>query len=172
MGNLPFSTDITKLKEHFSTGATGTIESVFWIARSKSAFVSYRTSDALMDAMSRFHNSRFEGVLLVCRARRADIPIPIPNLSTLQLGNTDKRGPPLGFEGSVGIAGHEGSSLGSIDVGKIHLDPPIDNNAKKRFFIMKSLGEDDLQLSVRNGHWITQEHNEKSLNEAFTVRPS
>ena len=46
---------------------------------------------------------------------------------------------------------------------------PPDNNAKKRFFIMKSLAEEDLQLSVQNGHWMTQEHNKTTLNEAFTV---
>ncbi|KAG2010021.1 high-glucose-regulated protein 8, variant 2 [Coprinopsis cinerea AmutBmut pab1-1] len=36
-----------------------------------------------------------------------------------------------------------------------------------RFFILKSLSEDDLALSVKNGLWATQKHNELLLDQAF-----
>lgn len=158
-----------KLKEHFSLGAKATIESVFWISKSKSAFVNYRTAGALSDAITRFHNSRFEGVLLVCRAQRADRPTPIPTVTTLRLGDDHNRSSPLAFEGSVRTANLEGSLSESSRADEV-MEAPLENKAKKRFFIMKSLAEEDLQLSVRNGHWMTQEHNKTTLNEAFAVR--
>lgn len=40
---------------------------------------------------------------------------------------------------------------------------------RDRFFILKSLTLEDLELSVRTGVWATQSHNEESLNEAFKV---
>lgn len=40
---------------------------------------------------------------------------------------------------------------------------------KDKFFVVKSLTVEDLQLSVRNGIWATQSHNEESLNQAFRV---
>jgi hypothetical protein len=38
-----------------------------------------------------------------------------------------------------------------------------------KFFILKSLTIEDLELSVRTGIWATQAHNEESLNGAFKV---
>ena len=40
----------------------------------------------------------------------------------------------------------------------------------KKYFIVKSLTLQDLELSVRNGIWATQSHNEETLNKAFEVR--
>ncbi|KAH9947433.1 YT521-B-like domain-containing protein [Amylocystis lapponica] len=37
----------------------------------------------------------------------------------------------------------------------------------KRYFILKSLSQDDLDLSVREGLWATQRHNEGTLDQAF-----
>lgn len=41
-----------------------------------------------------------------------------------------------------------------------------------KFFIVKSLTLQDLELSVRNGIWATQSHNEDVLNKAFHVTSS
>ncbi|CAG8623641.1 3752_t:CDS:2, partial [Acaulospora colombiana] len=41
--------------------------------------------------------------------------------------------------------------------------PPSQN----RYFILKSLTQDDLDISVQTGLWATQPHNEASLNKAF-----
>ena len=38
-----------------------------------------------------------------------------------------------------------------------------------KYFIMKSLTVEDMELSVRNGIWATQAHNEDALNKAFEV---
>ncbi|PKS11829.1 hypothetical protein jhhlp_001123 [Lomentospora prolificans] len=38
---------------------------------------------------------------------------------------------------------------------------------KERYFILKSLTVEDLEMSVRNGIWATQSHNEETLNAAF-----
>jgi YT521-B-like domain len=48
--------------------------------------------------------------------------------------------------------------------------PSIDSNASNpsvRYFILKSLTADDLDISVERGVWATQPHNEASLNRAF-----
>ena len=39
-----------------------------------------------------------------------------------------------------------------------------------RYFIMKSLTVEDMELSVRNNIWATQAHNEETLNKAYEVR--
>ena len=39
-----------------------------------------------------------------------------------------------------------------------------------KYFIVKSLTLQDLELSVRNGIWATQSHNEDTLNKAFEVK--
>ena len=170
VGNLPCSTDIMKLKEHFSEAATGTIESVFWISKSKSAFVNYRTSESLSDAMKRFNDSRFEGVRLVCRVRRADIPYPNPTVTALRPADGPRDSSSRNVQDSVEISKYEEKSFESARATGVHMKPPLDNNAKKRFFIMKSLTREELESSVRTAHWMTQEHNETSLNEAFAVQ--
>ncbi|RYC58300.1 hypothetical protein CHU98_g7906 [Xylaria longipes] len=40
-------------------------------------------------------------------------------------------------------------------------------NRKTNFFILKSLTVEDLDLSIQNGVWATQSHNEEALNDAF-----
>ena len=39
-----------------------------------------------------------------------------------------------------------------------------------KYFIMKSLTVEDMELSVRNKIWATQAHNEDALNLAYEVR--
>ncbi|CAD6569363.1 MAG: hypothetical protein ASARMPREDX12_002387 [Alectoria sarmentosa] len=170
VGNLPRSTDIMKLKEHFSAAATATIESVFWISKSNSAFVNYRTEEALSDAQNRFHNSKFEEVRLVCRVRKTGIPAPIAGSTALRPGDDKGRAHSVAVEDSVGSTESErnSSSLSGLPRGS-ETDSkasPV-NHAKKRFFIMKSLATEDLESSVRDGQWVTQQHNETALNEAF-----
>ena len=168
VGNLPFSTDLMKLKEHFSRGATTTIESLFWMPRSKSAFVNYRTREALTDAMNRFHNSAFEGVRLVCRARRADLPT---NASVEPQPADDNRDDlSSGLKIPPKTERREQNSSKSQRENELNMKPPLKNNAKKRFFIMKSLTTEDIELSVQNEYWMTQDHNEMTLNKAFKVR--
>jgi hypothetical protein len=39
----------------------------------------------------------------------------------------------------------------------------------EKYFIVKSLTVEDLDLSARNGTWATQAHNEFTLNKAYQV---
>jgi len=39
----------------------------------------------------------------------------------------------------------------------------------EKFFVVKSLTLQDLELSTRNGIWATQAHNEAALNKAYEV---
>lgn len=51
-----------------------------------------------------------------------------------------------------------------------HIDARASSTAADKYFIVKSLTLQDLELSVRNGIWATQSHNEEALNKAFDVR--
>lgn len=44
--------------------------------------------------------------------------------------------------------------------------------ATDKYFVMKSLTVEDMELSVRNKIWATQSHNEDALNKAFNVSVS
>lgn len=47
--------------------------------------------------------------------------------------------------------------------------PARGEKAAEKFFIVKSLTLQDLEISVRNGIWATQSHNEEALNKAYEV---
>jgi len=52
------------------------------------------------------------------------------------------------------------------------VDGEVSNDGSKaaeKFFIVKSLTLQDLELSTRNGIWATQAHNEDALNKAYEV---
>lgn len=171
VGNLPSSTDIMKLKEHISTAAMTTIDSFFWISKSNSAFVNYKTADALLDAMTRFHDSTFEGVRLVCRVRRTGSSSPIPSATTIRPVNDQIGGLSLGVKTSVATATGERTPYESPRASEVTRKLPLENHAKERFFIMKSLATatEELESSVQSGQWVAQEHNETTLNQAFAV---
>ena len=46
-------------------------------------------------------------------------------------------------------------------------DPNV--KVKDKYFIMKSLTVEDIELSIRNSIWATQSHNEDALNKAYKV---
>ena len=170
MGNLPPGTNVVDLKDHFSRDATKDIESVFLISKSNCAFVNYRTESACAAAMSRFHDSRFHGVRLVCRLRR-NSTTPVPGVPT---GPAASLPPP-----SIEAPKHAASSVepeesahveGSATATEQSGESERPTKASEKFFIVKSLTVEDLELSVRNGIWATQAHNEAALNKAFEVR--
>lgn len=165
VGNLPPGTNVIDLKEHFSKDATKDIESVFLISKSNCAFVNYRTEASCAAAMTRFHDSRFQGVRLVCRLRRGS--------------TSPASGAPTGPSASNPTSTEEPTSPAiekrpmpteeaeqSTDVKEDEPGP----KSKEAFFIVKSLTVDDLEMSVRNGIWATQSHNEAALNKAYEVR--
>ncbi|KZF26894.1 hypothetical protein L228DRAFT_21212 [Xylona heveae TC161] len=175
VGNLPPGTIVTDLKDHFAREATQDIESVFLISKSNCAFVNYKTEATCAAAMARFHDSRFQGVRLVCRLRRSTNNSPArdhPESSPNPISSTDQL-PTLEDEPTS-------ATDDQVEPEEPHRVEPIESSATtttesklnaprvaEKFFVVKSLTVQDLELSVRNGIWTTQAHNEDALNKAY-----
>ncbi|KEF62128.1 uncharacterized protein A1O9_00100 [Exophiala aquamarina CBS 119918] len=160
VGNLPPATHIIDLKDHFSRDATDSIESVFLISKSNCAFVNYKTETSCATAMSRFHDSRFQGVRLVCRLRRGSISTSAPQ--TVAKNAHESAG-----ESDTSPTAEDGALTdGEAKVGS-DTEAEVVEKVKEKFFVVKSLTVDDLERSVHSGVWATQAHNETALNKAF-----
>lgn len=168
MGNLPSGTVISDLKDHFSKDATKDIESVFLISKSNCAFVNYRSEAACAAAMSRFHDSRFQGVRLVCRLRR-NSSTSAPGVPTgpaalmPSVAYTQTAFEAIQQNREVSSRALEEAAAESTRVG----EPTI--KVADKYFVLKSLTVEDMELSVRNSIWATQSHNEDALNKAYEV---
>ncbi|RAR03432.1 yt521-b-like splicing factor [Stemphylium lycopersici] len=167
VGNLPPGTTVVALKDHFSRDATKDIESLFLISKSNCAFVNYRTEESCTAAMHRFHDSRFNGVRLVCRLRRSSAPASgVPTAPSAMIGqqkNTSRPATPV----QDGLLDDLEGGAVELPVHKSAQDDEASANVASKYFIVKSLTLQDLELSVRNGIWATQSHNEDVLNKAF-----
>lgn len=172
VGNLPPGATVLDLKDHFSRDATLDIESLFLISKSNCGFVNYRTEEACAAAMQRFHDSRFQGVRLVCRLRRTSTSSPAtpvgPAFTTA--GNTRSPSAPSPSQSPVPKASAEVEEAGSQGEGNKVEESSSTVRVPEKFFVVKSLTLQDLEQSVRNGIWATQAHNEQSLNKAFEVK--
>ena len=119
--------------------------------------------------MTRFHDSRFQGVRLVCRLRRgsAATSAGTPTGSSSAPVPYDV-GEPRGIV--TGEAGQQVTESEPLEDG-ITSEGPQSNmtRVKEKFFVVKSLTVEDLEMSVRNGIWATQAHNEAALNKAYEV---
>jgi len=174
VGNLPPGTTVVNLKDHFSREATKDIESLFLISKSNCAFVNYRTETSCTAAMHRFHDSRFNGVRLVCRLRRSSAPASgVPTGPSAMVGAQQSTTSPPETPQLDGEMGHTSESVHQESLQHNEVEEsgaPRSSNSLSKFFIVKSLTLQDLELSVRNGIWATQSHNEDVLNKAFRVR--
>lgn len=169
VGNLPPGTTVVALKDHFSREATKDIESLFLISKSNCAFVNYRTEASCTAAMHRFHDSRFNGVRLVCRLRRSSAPASgIPTGPSAMVGSQQQNlsRPTTPMQDSVTDPIQGGADS---PIHKSKQDNRATADTSNKYFIVKSLTLQDLELSVRNGIWATQSHNEEVLNKAFRV---
>ena len=172
VGNLPTGAQVVDLKEYFSKDAKNDIESVFLISKSNCAFVNYRTEEACSAAMVRFHDSRFQNTKLVCRLRRNSAPsaatgqvAPIPSVDPSAHSTRDN------VDEALGVGETEEGKAGGVKSPPVGPKITARSLGKDRIFIVKSLTVEDLDLSVRNGIWATQGHNESTLNQAFEVTP-
>lgn len=110
--------------------------------------------------MSRFHDSRFQGVRLVCRLRRGSTP----SSANPPAGSTESRA--LESKRSTGDLGDVAAGSTGEEAGEPR---ETEEKVPEKYFIVKSLTVEDLELSARNGTWATQAHNEVTLNKAFQV---
>jgi hypothetical protein len=177
IGNLPPAATVTDLKDHFSIDATSDIQSLFLISKSNCAFVNYRSESACAAAMNRFHGSRFHGVRLVCRPRRASTTKS--NASTITESHKPAVNPksaPKGLNHDAAkdeppyptIVDSGPAAPGATDT-QTTSSTTAATKALEVFFIVKSLTLQDLEASVLNGVWATQSHNEPRLNQAFNT---
>jgi hypothetical protein len=165
VGNLPPGTLVNDLKDHFSRDATTDIESVFLISKSNCAFVNYKSEDACAAAMTRFHDSRFQGVRLVCRLRRTPTSTS-PGVPTGPAALSSTRSTSQNRTALEAVTqNREESSKAEEAIKQIEGAEKIND----KYFIVKSLTIEDLELSARNGIWATQSHNEETLNKAYEV---
>ncbi|RYP92503.1 hypothetical protein DL770_001369 [Monosporascus sp. CRB-9-2] len=126
---------------------------------------------ACVAAQQKLHDSKFQSVRLVSRLRKSTVEGAG--------GQTAPTGPsatsPTTRKTSVdGTASPQTTVPGSSPTPPLATQPgpksaPTSDSSHQRdkFFILKSLTVEDLELSVRNGVWATQSHNEATLNEAF-----
>lgn len=158
VGNLPLGARVIDLKDHFSREATKDIESLKLISKSNCAFVNYRTQAACTAAMARFHDSRFHGTRLVCRLRRTSTTSPSAVASDASPVDNSPESP-------LSVAGAQPLEEPIV---KASEDPTL-TRVPARYFILKSLTLQDLEISTRTGIWATQTHNEELLSNAYNV---
>jgi hypothetical protein len=162
---------VVALKDHFSREATKDIESLFLISKSNCAFVNYRSEASCTAAMHRFHDSRFNGVRLVCRLRRSSAPASgVPTGPSAMVGSQQvNASPPVTPRTDVEPAENLQDDILGSSSQKDGEEEQKSSTDSSKYFIVKSLTLQDLELSVRNGIWATQSHNEDVLNKAFRV---
>ncbi|KAA8577271.1 hypothetical protein EYC84_007246 [Monilinia fructicola] len=145
IGNLPPQTDLMSLVLHVCKETVG-LESLFLISKSNCAFANFKDEPACVAAQLKIHDSRFQTVRLVSRLRKASVGTPsqIPS----PVSENEKA---------------------SKEANEKAQDPDSESSplSKDKFFVVKSLTVEDLELSVRNGIWATQTHNEEALNKAY-----
>jgi hypothetical protein len=147
---------------------TSGLESLFLISKSNCAFANFKDEASCSAAQVKIHDSRFQTVRLVSRLRRSSVGTGT--------GVSVPRGPAAFTPPSNPVVARSPSPMSEMKVGE-----SVDGNTedarddespkapKDKFFIVKSLTVEDLELSVRNGIWATQSHNEESLNKAYQV---
>lgn len=153
------------LVHHVCKEASG-LESLFLISKSNCAFANFKNDESCSAAQAKIHDSRFQTVRLVSRLRRSSVGV-----SAGQAAPTGPAAlaPPSNLPVARTPSPPETEAQPKDDV---EVEAPVVEEAnlpKDKFFVVKSLTVEDLELSVRNGIWATQSHNEESLNKAYKV---
>lgn len=154
---------------HHVCKETAGLESLFLISKSNCAFANFKDEGSCMAAQQKLHDSKFQSVRLVSRLRK--------NTVEGATGLTAPTGPAASTAGATAQVdtAQDGSasdfrspSPSSSQTAKPQANVTGESNPQQdKFFILKSLTMEDLELSVRTGIWATQSHNEESLNTAF-----
>jgi hypothetical protein len=154
------------LVHHVCKEAIG-LESLFLISKSNCAFANFKDEETCSAAQQKLHDSKFQSVRLVSRLRKstvegaAGVTAPTgPSVATTVV-KTDQVADKSSSQ--MVIPGPASEPSGTIKLGVAGEKTP----QKDKFFILKSLTVEDLELSVSTGIWATQPHNEEALNNAF-----
>jgi hypothetical protein len=183
-----------QLVHHVCKEASG-LESLFLISKSNCAFANFKDEPTCIAAQQKIHESKFQSIRLVSRLRKnavegatgitaptgpaaitsshqsipapITVPAPTPTVDGASSPRPEVSGEPGSPAASVVTSdANPAASVSTSAAGQASLTPQ-----KDRFFILKSLTVEDLELSVQTGIWATQSHNEGNLNKAFEVSP-
>lgn len=156
---------------HHVCKETAGLESLFLISKSNCAFANFKDEVTCMAAQQKLHDSKFQSVRLVSRLRKKTVEGAT--------GLTAPTGPAASTAGAsaqsdaaqdVPASDSSSQSPAAGQPARPKTDSTSETNAQQdKFYILKSLTMEDLELSVRTGIWATQSHNEESLNNAFKV---
>jgi hypothetical protein len=175
---------IQELKDFFGMDE---LESILLIRKSNCAFVNYKTEASCVKAHALSNNKGFavyydltketvfKNVLLASQVRRS---FDQSSSGSSPSGSSPSGSSPSGSSPSESVAAsvvqsNETSApkdVPSLDIKGLSISAPSQAPARPvHYFIMKCLTKDELAWSVANNVWTTQLHNERALNEAFTV---
>lgn len=155
------------------------VESIHLIARSNCCFVNYASQVHLEQAIKASHGISLRpydprNKDLVCRVRKKgdDAKTGVGaqrGRGMHQQWTHDQEAEEGTIDGDrqishrVSLSTQHSNSTGTASTSSSFLS----SNFAKRYFVLKSLSEEDLALSVKNGLWATQSHNEPVLDKAF-----
>ena len=168
IGNLPPRTDLMSLVLHVCKEVPG-LESLFLISKSNCAFANFKDEATCTVAQQKIHDSKFQTVRLVSRLRRASVGTAAGTAAPTgpaALSPPSNPAPARTPSRESDTKTNEPREAAVIHDRKATEDPLL---PRDKFFIVKSLTIEDLELSVRNGIWATQSHNEEAFNRAYQV---
>ncbi|KAE8452120.1 hypothetical protein EG329_001587 [Mollisiaceae sp. DMI_Dod_QoI] len=166
IGNLPPHTDLMSLVLHVCKETSG-LESLFLISKSNCAFANFKDEESCAAAQAKIHDSRFQTVRLVSRLRRSSVGMGASTTApTGPAALTPPSNPPVARSPSpeTDVKSKDANELDRV---RDQIDGTDSSLPRDKFFVVKSLTVEDLELSVRNGIWATQSHNEETLNKAY-----
>jgi hypothetical protein len=141
------------------------LQSLFLISRSNCAFANFKDEAICAAAQAKMHDSRFQNVGLVSRLPRSSIGTSTSVSALTGPVALMHPNPVLAYTPSP-ESGSKSKEVGE-EVNKQQCDDS--SLPKDKYFVLKSLTVEDLELSVHSGIWATQLHNEEVLNKAYQV---
>ncbi|KAI1277057.1 YT521-B-like domain-containing protein [Xylaria sp. FL0933] len=169
IGNLPPQTELMSLVYHICKEATG-LESLFLISKSNCAFANFKDEISCITAQQKLHDSKFQSVRLVSRLRKNTVEGSSGQTAPTGPAAISSNAQPLSADQApLSSPSKSVNSSSTQEVGANTKSTPVATGTqqKDKFFILKSLTVEDLELSIQNGVWATQSHNEGTLNDAF-----
>lgn len=178
---MPSQTDLMSLVHHVCKEAQG-LESLFLISKSNCAFANYKDEASCLAAQQKLHESKFQSVRLVSRLRKNTVEgvsgITAPTGPSAATSSQQSAAPEIVKDrelrklSDAAVDKDDAEAVKSAESADAKIPTDVDAVQKDKFFVLKSLTFEDLDLSVRTGIWATQSHNEQVLNTAFKVKCS